>query len=245
MAHGAPTYPPVPRSAPMPRTWWWFLIPLLTFGFGTFVMVLVGALKLKSKANLYAAVTYLVATIAFFCTVALTSDPNADPNASPSTASTLLSLGYLVVVWFGGTGHTAVLQHLAGKLDGPPATGPAVVPHTPDSAVAAAARRAARRQEARNLLISNPTMAWELRIGRPDIAGRQYDDGGLVDVNNVPANWLAFALQIPQELADEIVAARSARAGGFSSAEELIVYCDHVTPEMLTMIKDLLVFRPL
>ena len=33
-------------------------------------------------------------------------------------------------------------------------------------------------------------LARELRIGRPDLP-RQYDDGGLVDVNNVPVGVLA------------------------------------------------------
>jgi hypothetical protein len=33
-------------------------------------------------------------------------------------------------------------------------------------------------------------MAWELRIGRPDLP-RVYDDGGLIDVNHVPPQVLA------------------------------------------------------
>jgi len=36
-------YPPAPRPSGAARTWWWFLIPLFTFGFASFVMVFVGA----------------------------------------------------------------------------------------------------------------------------------------------------------------------------------------------------------
>ena len=104
--------------------------------------------------------------------------------------------------------------------------------------------RASRREEARRLLAGSPAKAWELRIGRPDIEGSQYNDGGLVDVNHVPADWLAYALQIPQTLANEIVAIRT-RHHGFSSPDELIVHCDGMTPERLAMIGDFLIFRPL
>jgi hypothetical protein len=158
--------------------------------------------------------------------------------------ATLFAVVYFFGVWFGGTAHTAVLSYLAAKLDPASAAANTLVPHGADPAVAAAARRVARRQEAKSLLATNPAMAWELRIGRPDVAGRHYDDGGLVDVNHVPANWIAYALQLPPELAQEIVTARDDRPGGFSSADELVLYCDHVTPEMLTMIGDMLVFRP-
>ena len=165
--------------------------------------------------------------------------------SSASAASTLFAVVYFFGVWLGGTAHTAVLSYLVARLDPASAQANTLVPHTPDPAVAAAARRVARRQEARGLLTANPALAWELRIGRPDISGRQYDDGGLVDINHVPADWIAYALQLPPALATEIVAARSDRPGGFTTADELIVYCDHVTPEMLAMIGDLLVFRPI
>jgi hypothetical protein len=242
MVHGAPTYPPVPQRPAPPNTSWWFLIPLLTFGFGTFVMVLIGALKLKAKPHLYAAIGYLVVTLAM-CAAADTASP--ETNAEPSTVSTLFTGLYVLVVWAGGTVHTAFLQKLVAKLAPPAPPGPGGITHTPDSAVAAAAWRAGRRQEARALMASNPTMAWELRIGRPDLDGRQYDDGGLVDVNNVPAGWLAYALQIPQDLADEIVQARAGRLGGFSSVEELVYDCPRLTLEMVSAIRDVMVFRPL
>lgn len=246
MSLGPQTFSPATRRTGVPSTWWWFLVPLFTFGFASFVMVLIGALKLKSKPNLYAAIGYFTATVAYFCGVALTTDPNADPNAEPSMPFALVSVSFLIAVWLGGTAHTALLQHVVGKLDPEPALASAIraVPHSPDPALAAAAWRLSRRQEARQLLATSPAMAWELKIGRPDITGRQYDDGGLVDMNHVAAEWLAYALQIPRSLADEIVTVRDQRQG-FTSSDELIVYCESVTPEMLAMISDLMIFRPL
>ena len=49
------------------------------------------------------------------------------------------------------------------------------------------------RREARRLQQDNPVLAQELKIGRPDLP-RGYDDGGLVDVNHVPAAILASHL---------------------------------------------------
>jgi len=77
--------------------------------------------------------------------------------------------------------------------------------------LAAAQERLARRAQARALLASDPALAGELVIGRPD-RHRQYDDGGLVDVNNVPTAVLAWC----SYLVDEATGAgnTSLRAGG-------------------------------
>jgi hypothetical protein len=80
-------------------------------------------------------------------------------------------------------------------------------------------------------------------IGRPDL-GRQYDDGGLLDVNHVPAAVLASELALPAKLAEQIAAARE-RPGGFSSPDELLIYCDDMTVAGLNAIRDRLVFLPL
>jgi hypothetical protein len=43
-----------------------------------------------------------------------------------------------------------------------------------------------RRRQARELAKRNPVLARDLNIGRPDVP-HDYNDGGLVDVNQVPA----------------------------------------------------------
>lgn len=100
----------------------------------------------------------------------------------------------------------------------------------------AAQQRLARRSEARDLLTSNPALAAELRIGRPDL-DRHYDDGGLVDINHVPAQVIARELGIPSLVAEEIVAQRT-RVGGFHSADDLVVYCGSVTLHQMELVRD-------
>jgi hypothetical protein len=90
-------------------------------------------------------------------------------------------------------------------------------------AVAAALTARERRERAREIIASDPALARELRIGRPDLP-RQFDDGGLVDVNYVPAPVLVDRLGLSQEAAR--VAEARARLGRFSSPAELAVYAE-------------------
>jgi len=118
-----------------------------------------------------------------------------------------------------------------------------VEPTSPaDPEVLAAQQRLARREESRALLTSNPALAAELHIGRPDL-GRQYDDGGLVDINHVPAEVIVRELGLPPPVAEELVAQRT-RVGGFHSADDLVVYCDAVTPHQVAVLRDRLLFTP-
>jgi hypothetical protein len=81
-----------------------------------------------------------------------------------------------------------------------------------------------RRAEARRLLLRQPAVAQDLRIGRPDLPGR-FDDGGLVDVNAVPAEVLVACLGWTPAEADSVIRARG-RLGRFSGSEELIAFGD-------------------
>ncbi|GAB2588318.1 hypothetical protein Aab01nite_48900 [Paractinoplanes abujensis] len=200
-------------------------------------MVFIGGYRLKSRAHMAAGVGYLLVTVAFVCGAGLTAP--ADSTADRGTAYDLAMAAFLLIVWLGGTLHTLFLQLKVAKQAPPTAAD-----RHSDAAVAAAQWRVQRRAEARELVRADPGLAWELRIGRPDIQGRQYDDGGLVDVNHVPAAWLAYSLQIPQPLADEIAQQRGLRQG-FTSPDELIVYCTAMTPERMAVIRDMLLFRPL
>ncbi|WP_067828939.1 ComEA family DNA-binding protein [Actinomadura kijaniata] len=104
--------------------------------------------------------------------------------------------------------------------------------HTNQMAVQAVAARARRRAEARHLAHQNPLMARELSIGRTDMPAdrRPYDDGGLIDVNMVPANEFT-RFGIDPETARRIVEIRE-QAGGFSSAEDLATVAD-LPPKLL------------
>jgi DNA uptake protein ComE-like DNA-binding protein len=81
-----------------------------------------------------------------------------------------------------------------------------------------------RRQQARAIVAGDPALARELRIGRPDLP-RQFNDGGLVDVNHVPNQVLVEWLGLSSAEADQVVEGRE-RLGGFSSAAELCAFTE-------------------
>ena len=227
------------HTAPVrrPSSWWWFLIPVLSLGFGTFVGVFVAATRLKSRAQMFAAGGYLLVNVVYFgIAFASRSEPATGLVAPPSAAVSAVAYPFLAVNWGLGTLHTLGLQWLAMVR-------PRFAVETADPAMAAAARRAAVRAHARHLAETDPALAGQLRIGRPDLPGRVHDDGGLVDVNHVPAEWIAHSLQLPRPVADRIVAARELRRG-LRVPEELVVHCDGMTPDRLAVIRDFLLFLP-
>jgi len=223
-----PAYPmpPAPRRpGPLARRWW-LLIPLFTVGLGTFIIIGVAGLRLRSRATILAALAYLALTALYV---------GATPGLSESSAAyNAILFVYIFGVWIGGTVHAALLQPkwIAARTV------------ADDPAVAAAKWRAQRRREARELLAKDPAVAAELGIGRPDIANRRYVDGGLVDLNHVPADWLIHELEMTPAQASEIVRVRELK-GGFASADELVVYCAGFTVERIAVIRDRLAFIPL
>ncbi len=92
----------------------------------------------------------------------------------------------------------------------------------PAHARALAAR--VRRDEARRLAASDPLLARDLRIGRPDLS-RGYDDGGLVDLNSAPTRVVASVCGIHPVQAERIVAARRA-AGRFAAVDDVFAWAD-------------------
>ncbi len=72
-------------------------------------------------------------------------------------------------------------------------------------------------------------MARELRVGRPDLPGRNYDDGGLVDVNHASSQAMVDVLEIDLAHAEEITQART-EIHGFSSLGELDAYTSLPAP---------------
>lgn len=253
--------PPVLAPRRRPTEWWWFLIPLCTFGMGTFIMVLIGGVRLRSRLHISAAVGYFLLTAYFFIGTQYTATDTQPDAPLPSLAI----MPAFLIIWLGGIAHVLVMQMKIRAL-GPMNSGsawafPGALGPTPgasgaataagpvqlvqqgpraEPAIAVAQWRIQRRHAAREILAGNPALAAELRIGRPDLP-RQYDDGGLVDVNHVPAAILVRELDIPAEVAAHVVAERD-RLGGFSGADELLVYCEGITPERLRIIQDRLVF---
>ncbi|MFC5263799.1 BTAD domain-containing putative transcriptional regulator [Kribbella qitaiheensis] len=76
-----------------------------------------------------------------------------------------------------------------------------------------------RRQYARQLAAEHPQIARQLGIGRPDLPN-QFEDGGLIDINDAPESVLRTLPGVSAEQAALIVADRTHR-GPFRSFEDL------------------------
>ncbi len=107
-------------------------------------------------------------------------------------------------------------------------------------AVAGARARMQRRSEAREIARSNPVLAHELRIGRPDLP-REYDDGGMIDVNHVAGEVLASGLGLTPQEAAAVVGTRE-QLGGLTSPEELSAYAE-LPPDRVDALRDWMLFR--
>jgi DNA uptake protein ComE-like DNA-binding protein len=69
---------------------------------------------------------------------------------------------------------------------------------------------------------------------------RQFDDGGLVDLNNAPAPAMVQLLGLSEADVAQVTEARE-RIGGFSSAEEVIAYTD-LPPTLVDGLRERLLF---
>jgi hypothetical protein len=212
----------------MRRLHWWYLIPLLSFGAGSGPMVIYGGARLRSRGHIAVGVAY-GALFSAFVVGSLVADPNRT-----GLIDAIIAPAWLIS-WLAGTVHIALLERAVWVKDRKPR-------EPVDPVLAAAHDRLAKRAQARALLASNPVLAAELLIGRPDL-GRQYDDGGLVDINNVSATVLASELGLPADVAEQVSAARD-RLGSFSNPDELVIYCTDMTMARLNLIRERLVFLP-
>jgi hypothetical protein len=109
------------------------------------------------------------------------------------------------------------------------------------NAIAAATMRRDLRRKAREQAAQDPLLARELRIGRPDLP-RQYDDGGLIDLNHAPGPTMTVLTGVTPEIAERIVSMRE-HVGCFSSAEELVATVD-LHPDLTLEFKEYGIFLP-
>ena len=226
---GVPAVSPPPRGAqplgmpppnrPRPRlrrflSYVWSFLPLFSIGMLSPIPILYAAFKLRSWAHGVAGALYLAALVTVFA---------ADSSAElPDWAGGII-LGLMIVP----TAHALAVRRRVFE------------PRRLDPVIAAALNARQRREEARELAARDPNLAREVRIGRPDLP-RQFDDGGLVDVNHVPGGILVQQLGLSEADASRILEARD-RLGGFSSPEEVIAFTD-LSPALVDGIRDRLVF---
>lgn len=197
----------------------WALVPLLTLGLATPLSFGYAAARRRTVPYWAAAVVYLALVIAAFA---------SSGSASGSTGRAVFTV-VLLVSWFGGTFHAFVIRN---RVFAPRS-------RLQDAVQLAEHRRELRRQARQ--VAADPAMAWELRIGRPDLP-RQYDDGGLVDVNHASPQALGSLPGMTPELVERVARVRE-QCGGFSSVEEMSALAD-LPPALTAQLGEYTLFLP-
>lgn len=200
-----------PHTTSLPPKWLWAL-PVFSCGLLSFVPPIAIAAKLKqSRAWRFAGAV----TVAWFLGVVLmTSQPEEADNIWTNSGAML----YLAS-WIGGVVYGLVM---GPKLDWSPRTSSGVAPSYDPNPAAIAEVQAARRkrEQAREVARRDPRMARDLRIGRPDLP-RQYDDGGLVDVNSAPEGAMSKWLGLSAAQSAQVVEVRH-QLTRFEHVEDLV-----------------------
>lgn len=181
----------------------WAALPFLTLGYATPFTFAAVALWRRKLHLVWATALYS----GLFAGLMLLSPKVATDGGARQTAGLLMAVLALV-----GCGHAFLIRRQVFDPDGLSGVGN-------DMVVERVRQQRLLRAKARDLAAHDPGLARELRIGRPDLP-RQYNDGGLVDVNHASAEALTTLPGVTPELAGRIERAR-AQTGGFVSAEEL------------------------
>ncbi len=207
------TTPVGPRGNWFTRGGWWFLVHVASLGLLAVVPFTHAAVRSRRVGHVLTAAVVVAVTVLEFALIM-----TADHDAAGKVSGVSAALGGMVfmLMLIGGLVGLVVVRH---QVYGPRPPVPALQP-----AVARALAARARRDEARRLLASDPLLARELRIGRPDLF-REYDDGGLVDLNSAPVPVVAAVCGLDPVHAAQIVHARQA-AGRFAAVEDVFSWTE-------------------
>lgn len=208
----------------------WALSPVYTLGLVTFIPALHGAIVLRRfRLWLWAGALIAGDILSFF----LTSSTDTDPDGS-TTLGQDVGFGLAVLLATLATIHAFRIRDevFAGSGD---ADRVAALPIGRDPTVVASLAAQQRRRECAALAGADPGLARDLRLGRPDLV-RDFDDGGLVDVNHVPEAHLVSSLGLTPAQARSIIEVREA-IGGFKSFAEISGFTE-VTPSVLDSNQD-------
>lgn len=199
-----------PRSAGI----WYFGVVIVSVGLLAAVPFWHAWMRIRRPSLRVAAVAYTLVDVVLAIGLAVTSDPSTYDETWNAAISTLCGLGMFAVV-------AVACVHLTGVRRAVMAA-PAPESLLNDPAVERLTAARHRRAEARALWASDPALARQLGIGRPDLAV-DFDDGGLVELNTAPAEAFTSACGMDPVWAQRIVAARDARDGGYFNVAELFI----------------------
>lgn len=214
-------------------SWLWALAPAYTLGFATPVIMVHAAVRTRDRRQAATVPVYVLACIFTFVF--------ADGNGHDNDA--LFGTGMVIDLVVGLVHAVAIRGWVFGDRSAASRQARKVSAEKRQAQALARAREEHEvRDHARELVRTNPAMARELGIGRPDKPHRDYPDGGLVDVNHVAADVLTGRLGMPPELAQRIVSVRD-QVRAFDSYDDLLLLLDSDGHE-LAEYADRMVFVP-
>lgn len=209
-----PEVPDAPPAAAPPRsssrswtTLWYYAVVVVSLGLLTAIPFAHAATRLRGQpASRWCVVSAVLYTAAIIAVVELSPGPGPHQ-------------------WIGGmvifaliAGALVHLTFVRRQIHSAPAS-------VRDPAVGAVLDARRRRDEARRIVEQDPSMARELRIGRPDLP-RTFDDGGLVDLNSAPAAVIAHVCGVDMPVAQHLVDARAAAGTPFLRVDDAFSYSD-------------------
>ena len=216
--------PPAQRRHGTAASYLWAAAPLVTLGLATWAVFLFAAVRQRSWWLGGASAGY-AALLAVWLVASAPEHPGP-------LADGLMAFAFIACM-AGGFAHAlAVRARVFPVAAAPPGSRLHEAEHE-------ALRRRRLREEARDIATRDPALARQLGIGRPDLR-RDYDDGGLVDVNLAPAAVLATLPGMTADLADRAVELRVTR-GAFVSADDLALELD-MPSNWVTPLADLTVY---
>jgi hypothetical protein len=196
----------------------WALSPLYTCCLVSFVPALHAAMKLRRRDLWFWAGGLIAGDIVAW--LLMVSSPGT-PESGTTQAENVGAVLALILAAVGTAVALGNREAVFARQDAVAAVLPDIAPVVVDPAIARSLADRARRAEALALSKQDPVLARDLMIGRPDLI-RQYDDGGLIDVNHVPEAILVSHLGFTPDQARALIEVRE-RIGSFLTADDLCV----------------------
>lgn len=211
------------------------LLPVFSFGFAAWVPSAWAATKAQTKRRRHAlfAATALLITAMVVATPLMGSAPVDEGSTNAAGPADDLGVGLILLAMVGGT-WLAVVNRNAGITASPREAHLGEVP-----GAAPVLQQRQTRARYHELVRSDPSLARDMKVGRPDLT-RDFDDGGLVDFNHVPDWVLVNHAGLTPEEARRTVETRE-RLGRLSGLEDLVVFAD-VNPEKLERLRERALF---
>ena len=212
------------------------LLPALSFSFAAWVPPLWAAgkrrrLQDRARARRLSQFAALIAGLLVLFVIMLAVSPSPEEGSTPAGIAIVGVLAFFGAMGFGT--YLAFVER--GVAVGAPATGSGPWLPGAEGPLAMRQLRARYRQAA----AEDPALAREMGVGRPD-RPRLFDDGGLLDLNSLPAVEIGARAQLSEAQVRALIMARE-RFGRLSSIEDLVVHAD-LDPAAAERLRDYAVF---